>query len=91
MCKYCLPHEFKNIDHRHIQINKMILNMVNCLGHLLTAQCWVIVWRALENYSVYYNRYLLGKEELIKARESDVQILYKSMDSIFAESSHYSD
>lgn len=65
--------------------------MVNCLGHLLTAQCWVIVWRALENYSVYYNRYLLGKEELIKARESDVQILYKSMDSIFAESSHYSD
>lgn len=91
MCKYCLPAQFKNIDHRHIQINKMILNTANCLGHLLTSSCWVIVWKTLENYSIYYNRYLLGKEELQSARESDVQILYKSMDSIFTESPKYND
>ena len=47
MCKYCLPSEFKNIGHRHVQINKMILNTVNCLGHLLNSSCWVIVWKAL--------------------------------------------
>jgi len=38
---------------------------------------------------VYYNRYLLGKEELQGERRSDVEILYKSMDSIFTESSKY--
>ena len=32
MCKYCLPGEFKHIGHRHVQINKMILNIANCLG-----------------------------------------------------------
>ena len=46
----------------------MVLNTVNCLGHLLTSSTWVIVWKALENYSLYYNRYLLGKEELQAAR-----------------------
>ena len=40
---------------------------------------------------MYYNRYLLGKEELQAARESDVQILYKSMDSIFTETPKYDD
>ena len=32
ICKYCLPAEFKHIGHRHVQINKMILNIANCLG-----------------------------------------------------------
>ena len=32
ICKYCLPSEFKNIGHRHVQINKIILNIANCLG-----------------------------------------------------------
>jgi hypothetical protein len=32
ICKYCLPSEFRNIGHRHVQINKMILNIANCLG-----------------------------------------------------------
>jgi hypothetical protein len=32
ICKYCLPNEFKNIGYRHVQINKMILNIANCLG-----------------------------------------------------------
>jgi hypothetical protein len=32
MCKYCLPSSFKSIGHRHVQINKMILNSANCLG-----------------------------------------------------------
>ena len=40
---------------------------------------------------MYYNRYLLGKEELQAERESDVQILYKSMDSIFTETPKYDD
>ena len=74
-----------------MQINKMILNTANCLGNLFTTNCWVTVWKALENYSMYYNRYLLGKEELQAERESDVQILYKSMDSIFTESPKYDD
>jgi hypothetical protein len=69
----------------------MILSTANCLGQLFTSSCWVIVWKALENYSLYYNRYLLSREELQSARESDVQILYKSMDSIFTESPNYPD
>ncbi len=32
ICKYCLPGDFGKIGHRHVQINKMILNMANCLG-----------------------------------------------------------
>lgn len=47
MCKYCLPAQFKNIGHRHVQINKMILNTANCLGNLFTTNCWVTVWKAL--------------------------------------------
>ena len=48
ICKYCLPSDFKTvIKHRHVQINKMILNTVNCLGNLLNTACWVIVWKAL--------------------------------------------
>lgn len=61
LCKYCLPSEFKAIGKRHVQINKMILSTVNCLGGLLNTACWVIVWKALENYSLYYNKYLLSK------------------------------
>jgi hypothetical protein len=49
------------------------------------------VWKALENYSLYYNRYLLGKEELQAERENDVQILYASMESIFTQSPTYED
>jgi hypothetical protein len=33
----------------------------------------------------------LGKEELQAERKSDVEILYKSMDSIFTESKKYED
>jgi hypothetical protein len=51
----------------------------------------VTVWKALENYSLYYNRYLLGKEELQAERENDVQILYASMESIFTQSHKYED
>jgi hypothetical protein len=58
---------------------------------LFSTGCWAIVWKALENYSIYYNRYLLGKEELQAERKSDVEILYKSMDSIFTESKKYED
>jgi len=72
ICKYCLPGDFGKIGHRHVQINKMILNMANCLGNLFSTGCWAIVWKALENYSIYYNRYLLGKEELQAERKSDV-------------------
>lgn len=35
ICKYCLPGDFGKIGHRHVQINKMILNMANCLGSTL--------------------------------------------------------
>lgn len=67
VCKYCLPSDFKTIiKHRHVQINKMILNTVNCLGNLLNTACWVIVWKALENYTMYYNRYSLSKEQQIQ-------------------------
>jgi hypothetical protein len=34
ICKYCLPAEFKNIGYRHVQINKIILNIANCLGSI---------------------------------------------------------
>ena len=92
ICKQCLPSDFKTIiKHRHVQINKMILNTVNCLGDLLNTSCWVIVWKALENYSLYYNRYSLSKEQQIQERKTDIQILYKTMDAIFTESPKYSD
>jgi hypothetical protein len=32
ICRHCLPVEFKLIDYRHVQINKMVLNTANCLG-----------------------------------------------------------
>jgi hypothetical protein len=35
ICKYCLPAEFRLIDYRHVQINKMVLNTANCLGSKL--------------------------------------------------------
>ena len=55
ICKYCLPTEFKLIDYRHVQINKMVLNTANCLGStiyinildLLDTSSWMIIWKAL--------------------------------------------
>lgn len=32
ICKYCLPTQFVAIDYKHVQINKMVLNIANCLG-----------------------------------------------------------
>jgi hypothetical protein len=43
-----------------------------CKEDLFSTGCWAIVWKTLENYSTYYNRYLLGKEELQAERRSDV-------------------
>ena len=49
------------------------------------------IWRAFENYSLYYHRYLLGREELQAERESDVQILQTSIEAIFKQSHEYDD
>lgn len=35
ICKYCLPTQFVAIDYKHVQINKMVLNIANCLGSKL--------------------------------------------------------
>lgn len=61
ICRHCLPTEFRLIDYRHVQINKMVLNTANCLGELLDVSAWIIIWKALENYESYYNKYLLSR------------------------------
>jgi hypothetical protein len=48
-----------------------------------------IITSIIIGFYFYYNRYLLGKEDLEKDRRTDVEILYKSMDSIFTESNKY--
>ena len=49
ICKYCLPGEFGKIGHRHVQINKMILNMANCLGSNFILKSRFIQYRMLGN------------------------------------------
>ena len=49
------------------------------------------LWKAFENYALYYNRYKLGRENLQAERENDVQILYASMESLFTQSPQYDD
>jgi hypothetical protein len=40
LCRYCMPGaNQKGLGHRHVQINKMILNTANCLGS--TFQCYL--------------------------------------------------
>lgn len=92
ICRHCLPTEFRLVDYRHVQINKMVLNTANCLGELLDVSAWIIIWKALENYESYYNKYLLSREvsQYLHERQNDVQILYQSLDSIFTESTKYS-
>jgi hypothetical protein len=53
---------------------------------LFSTACWVTLWKAFENYSLYYNRYKLGQEHLQAERENDVLILYASMESLFSQS-----
>ena len=58
---------------------------------MLDTSSWIIIWKALENYEAYYNKYLLSKEtnQYFHERQNDVQILYQSIDSIFTESVSY--
>lgn len=58
----------------------------------MDVSAWIIIWKALENYESYYNKYLLSREvsQYLHERQNDVQILYQSLDSIFTESTKYS-
>lgn len=55
ICKYCLPGDFGKIGHRHVQINKMILNMANCLGS--TLHILIKIYSALDVGRLYGKRY----------------------------------
>ena len=102
ICDFCLPKSgVCEFTRRHIQINKMVLNIGNCLGSiyiyynnnqdLLECSCWISIFKTFQECENFYQRNRLARdtsqEEQIKSQ--DILILFISLDQIFSQSSGY--
>ncbi|CAK87718.1 unnamed protein product (macronuclear) [Paramecium tetraurelia] len=91
ICEFCKPQTGQEFSKKHIQINKMVLNIANCLGNLLECSSWICIFKTFEECENYYLRNRLAKnssqEEQIKTL--DITILFQSLDQLFSQSPTY--
>ncbi|CAD8096499.1 unnamed protein product [Paramecium primaurelia] len=91
ICEFCKPMQGYEFAKKHIQINKMVLNIANCLGNLLECSSWICIFKTFEECENHYLRNRLAKnssqEEQIKT--FDITILFQSLDQLFSQSPTY--
>ncbi|CAD8120795.1 unnamed protein product [Paramecium sonneborni] len=91
ICEFCKPVLGQEFAKKHIQINKMVLNIANCLGNLLECSSWICIFKTFEECENHYLRNRLAKnssqEEQIKT--FDITILFQSLDQLFSQSPTY--
>ncbi|KAM3135820.1 hypothetical protein pb186bvf_012073 [Paramecium bursaria] len=91
ICEYCKPQQGQDFTKRHIQINKMVLNIANCLGNLLECSSWILIFKTFEECENFYlrNRVAKNQSQEEQTKQVDISILFQSLDQLFTQSQTY--